>query len=424
MLYDQAQLTCAHLEAFQLSGEKECAGVARDILGYVTRGLTSPLGGFYSAEDADSLIAEGNPAHAEGAFYVWTKAQIEAELEPGEAEVFIHAYGITADGNAPDGSDPQGEFTGKNILLRRHSSVDTASEMELSAEEVEGRLTLSREKLLAARARRPRPHLDDKIITAWNGLMLSAFARAHQVLGDVEYLRAAERAALFIRQNLTTNNGAELLRSYRNQPGTVPGFADDYAFLIQGLLDLYESGFDSQWLRWAIQLQEKMDALFWDEKNGGYFGTSGRDASILLRLKEDYDGAEPSPNSVAALNLQRLAAMTGRTPWREQAGRIFREFASQLQDAPVAVPQLLVAMDYFLAKPAQIVFAAPDGASLEPLLREVHNKFRPHKIVMLARDTETMRAVIPVDDKPTAFVCIDFACQLPVTDPAALRKQL
>lgn len=424
MLYDQAQLACAHLEAFQLCGEKEHAAVTRDILGYVLRDLSSPLGGFYSAEDADSLVAAGQPEHAEGAFYVWTQAQIEAELEPCIAEIFAYTYGVEPEGNAPDGSDPQGEFKGKNILLQRFSVAQAAEKFQLDTKEVEQQLATAREKLLAVRAGRPRPHLDDKIITAWNGLMISAFARAHQVLGDAEYLQAAERAALFIQKNLTAADGTELLRSFRNQAGTVPGFADDYAFLIQGLLDLYEAGFDSQWLRWAVSLQEKMNELFWDDANGGYFGTSGRDASILLRLKEDYDGAEPSPNSIAALNLLRLAAMTSRAAWREQAAHIFRAFASQIKDSPIAVPQMLVAMDYFLSKPTQIVFAAPEGASLEPLLREVYGKFLPHKIVMLARDTETMRDAVSIDNKATAFVCIDFTCQLPVTDPAALSKQL
>lgn len=426
MLYDQAQLVWAYLEAAQLTGETAYADVARDILGYVQRDLTDPQGGFFSAEDADSLVAVGKPEHAEGAFYVWTQGEIESVLGAEDAALFGFTFGVKPEGNAPEGADPQGEFTGKSILIQRHSLAAVAEEFHLTVSEVQSRLDASKAKLATVRAQRPRPHLDDKIITAWNGLMIAAFARAYQVLGEPAHLAAAQRAATFVREQLTRGAEDQLLRSYRQGPGTVAAFADDYAFLIQGLLDLYEADFNASWLDWARVLQRKMDALFWDEKDGGYFSTSGEDASILLRLKEDYDGAEPSPNSVAALNLQRLAAMTGDEAWRDRSVKLLRAFHSTMATTPVAVPQLLAALDFSLGKTTQVVLAPAmgDDASLRVLQREVQGRFLPRKVVLHARDTASLREALPLEGKATAYVCVDFACQLPTNDPAVLRRQL
>ena len=302
MLYDQAQLAVVYLEGYQISGREGYARVARDILAYVRRDLSSPEGGFYCAEDADSLLVHGQPEHAEGAFYVWTSAEIEEALTAEEADAFCKHYDVEAEGNAPEGSDPHGEFTGKNILFQRRPAPENAAALLASA----------RAKLLKVRARRPRPHLDDKIVTAWNGLMISAFARASQVLDNPAYLDDAVRAADFLRRHLYREEDGILLRSYREGPAPVEGFADDYAFLIQALLDLYEAGFDPAHLYWARRLQAKQDELFYDPAEGGYFAVSERDTSVLLRLKEDHDGAEPSANSVSALNLARLSAMTGK----------------------------------------------------------------------------------------------------------------
>ncbi len=426
MLYDQAQLAVAYLEAAQLTGEASYADIARDILDYVQRDMTDALGGFYSAEDADSLLVSGKPEHAEGAFYVWTQAEIDAILGASDAALIHFTYGVRPEGNAPEGADPHGEFTGKNILLQCHPLTAVAAEFKISTDEAAQRLESARRKLFDARAQRPRPHLDDKIITAWNGLMISAFAKAFQILGEPSYLASAQRAAAFVRDHLTAGTPDQLLRSYRQGPGTVAAFADDYAFLIQALLDLYEADFDSAWLDWAVFLQEKMNALFWDDTHGGYFSTSGADASVLLRLKEDYDGAEPSPNSIAALNLQRLASMLSRNDWRERAAQLLRAFSEQITTSPSAVPQLLAALDFSLGKTTQIVLASPseDDTALLPLLREVHGKFLPRKVVLHARDTSSLREAPLIDGQATAFVCVDFACQLPTNDHATLRKQL
>ena len=344
MLYDEAQLASAYLDAYQITGDLRYEAVARDTLDYVRRDLTSPKGGFYSAEDADSLTKPGGKEKAEGAFYVWTKKEIDDAL--GEsAELFDYQYGVEEEGNAPEGSDPQGEFEGKNILYERQSFAETAKHFGKSELDVDESMRYRRATLLELRGKRPRPHLDDKIITAWNGLMISAFARGAQVLGDQSYLEAATRAAEFVRANLYDAKTRTLRRSYRGGASEVGGFAEDYAFYIQGLLDLYEASFDVQWLKLAEQLQATQDRLFWDEKNGGYFSNTGDDPSILLRLKEDNDNAEPAPSSIAALNLLRLGQIRDSKEWREKAKKTIGAFAGALNHYPSAMPQMLVALD-------------------------------------------------------------------------------
>ncbi|MGB8355357.1 MAG: thioredoxin domain-containing protein, partial [Chthoniobacteraceae bacterium] len=432
MLYDQAQLASAYLDAFQITRDPLYESVARDILDYVRCDMTDAEGGFYSAEDADSLFEQGKPEHGEGVFYVWTKAEIDAALG-GDAEIFDRYYGVEAGGNAPEGSDPQNEFTGKNTLIQRMSPTDAAAFFKKSEADVMGSLERSRKKLFEIRNKRPRPHLDDKIITAWNGLMISAFARAAGALDDPAYLDAAQRAATFAQSHLT-KDGA-LIRSYRQGASDVAGFADDYAFLIQGLLDLYEASAQHTWLAWAIDLQRRQDALFADKGHGGYFSTTDKDPHILIRMKEDYDGAEPSPNSVSALNLLRLAEMTGDTAMHERAGKVISAFSTQLQRMPVAMPQMLVALIFNLVQPKQIVIAGkPDAADTCALLHEVHAHFVPEKILLFADGAEGqkflaakngfLKTVTPVDGRAAAYVCENFTCQLPVTDVAALRKLL
>src|SRR6266403_5528211 len=276
MLYDQAQLAAAYLDAFQITRDCQYESVARDILDYVARDMTSEDGGFFSAEDADSpVVAAGGlsavasakadgPGHnktAEGAFYIWTKKEIDEALGDA-AEMFEFHYGVQAHGNAPEGSDPHDEFRGKNILIERHTIAETAQHFKKSEAEIAKVLAQSREKLFAIRGQRPRPHLDDKIIAAWNGLMISAFARAAQVLDDSRYLEVATRAANFLRSDLHDSSGKILYRNYRGSRSGVEGFADDYAFVVQGLLDLYEASFNVEWLKFATELQATQDRLF------------------------------------------------------------------------------------------------------------------------------------------------------------------
>ncbi len=382
MLYDQAQLAVAYLETYQATRDQFFAETARDVLDYVLRDMRSPEGGFYSAEDADSLMAAGKPEHGEGAFYVWEAGQIEKVLGP-EAALFDFYYSVEPAGNVPPAKDPQGEFRGKNILVVSHTLAEAARKFGGSEAEVAARLSEARQKMLAARSGRPRPPLDDKVLTAWNGLMISALARASQVLDDPRYLAAAEQAAGFIQSKLYDARAGRLKRRYRAGEVAIDGFLDDYAFLIQGLLDLCETSFDFRWLAWAIDLQSQQDQLFWDSNQGGYFATASGDASILAQMRDAYDGTEPSPNSIAAMNLLRLAQMTDRDAYREKADKVFGFFAPPLERNPEAMPQLAVALDFKLSKPKQIIIAGdPGSADTRALLRLVNERFIPNKIVL------------------------------------------
>jgi uncharacterized protein YyaL (SSP411 family) len=432
MLYDQAQLARAYADAFQLTRDARWEKIARDTLDYVLRDMTDKDGGFYSAEDADSLLAHGKPEHGEGAFYVWAKSEIE-QLLGEDAALFIRFHGVEADGNAPVGSDPMGEFHGKNTLIQRLTVSEAAKQFNKTEAEIETSLAKSRGKLFTERAKRPKPHLDDKIIVAWNGLMISALSRAAQAFDDPRYLAAAQNSARFIRANLW-RDGA-LIRSFRQGPSNIAAFADDYAALIAGLLDLHETDFDTAWLQWATELQAKMDERFLDKKHGGYFQTALEAADILFRTKEDYDGAEPAPGSLAAANLLRLAQFTDSKELRERAEKTISSAADQLDRLPSAMTQMLCAVDASLAKPRQIVIAGKPGADdTLALLREVHAVFSPNQIVLLADGAANqqwlggrlgfLRDVAPVEGKAAAYLCENFTCQEPVTDPAKLRELL
>src|SRR5438093_4990634 len=437
MLYDQAQLAIAYLDAFQIIRDRQYESVARDILDYVARDMTSKEGGFFSAEDADSPVVAGigDPGHsktAEGAFYIWTKKEIEEALGDA-AEVFEFHYGVQPHGNAPEGSDPHDEFRGKNILIERHTIAETAQRFKKNEQEIAGLLAKSREKLFSIRAKRPRPHPDDKIIAAWNGLMISAYARTAQVLDDARYLEIATRAATFLRANLYDPSHKILFRNYRGSRSDIEAFADDYAFVIQSLLDLYEASFDVEWLKLAVELQQTQDRLFFDEKNGGYFSTSGRDESVFLRMKDDNDGAEPAASSVAALNLLRLSQLRDDKNMAERTRKTIDAFAATLSHFPSAMPQMLVALDYSLTKQRQIVIAGKkDAPETKALLKEVHRHFLPKTILVLAdgaegqkfvgEKNEAIRAMSPIEGKTAAYVCENFTCKAPVTDPKALSE--
>jgi uncharacterized protein YyaL (SSP411 family) len=457
MLYDQAQLAVAYLDAFQITQDRQYESIVRDILNYTLRDMTSKEGGFFSAEDADSPIPvaavsdrrtnypgerrteESSDAHrvplqktAEGAFYVWTEKQIDDALG-ADAKFFKFQYGVQPHGNAPEGSDPQDEFRGQNILIARHTIAETAQHFKKSEDEVRQSLARSREKLLSVRNQRPRPHLDDKILASWNGLMISAYARAAQLLDEPHYLEAATRAAKFVRANLYDKSRKILFRNYREGRSDIEGFADDYAFVIQGLVDLYEASFDIEWLKFAMELQETQDRLFFDDKNGGYFSTSGTDSSVVLRMKDDNDGAEPAASSVAVLNLLRLAQFFDDKQLGARARKTLDAFAPTLSHFASAMPQMLVSMDFSLSKPRQIVIAGKaDSPETKELLREVHRHFLPNKILLLAdggkgqkylgEKNEAVRAMSPVDGKAAAYVCENFTCKAPVTNPRHLAE--
>jgi uncharacterized protein YyaL (SSP411 family) len=427
MLYDQAQLAVAFLEAFQISGDSWFAQIARETLGYVSRDLTSPEGGFYSAEDADSLPSAAADQKQEGAFYVWTDDELDAVLNPDEATGFRRAYGVESAGNVSAASDPHGELAGQNVLFKQSDPELVAKLTGKSVDDIQQLLASARKKLFEVRGRRPRPHLDDKIVTAWNGMTMSAFARAFQVLGDPDHLRTAQRAADFVQRHLYQKR---LLRSYREGPSSVFAFAEDYAFLIQGLLDLYEADLDTRWLGWAGELQVQMAALFADPK-GGYFSTEEGAPDILFRLRDDHDGAEPAANSVAAMNLVRLGWIFERSEFRDAANRIMTSSAAVLEKSPIAVPQMLAALCGFLAEPVQVVVATSDKIN-EPLIRAIGPLFLPDKIVLcadpddawLSQHVPALKGMGPIDGKAAAYVCRHFTCELPVTSTEELVQRL
>jgi uncharacterized protein YyaL (SSP411 family) len=417
MLYDQAQLAVSYLAAWQINGEAPFAATVRDILDYVLRDMMSAEGAFFSAEDADSLAA-GSAEKREGAFYVWTKEEIDVALG-ADAAVFERLYGVEAGGNSPEGSDPHGELVGLNTLIYRGGEED-------------GSLARSREKLLKLRALRPRPHLDDKIVTAWNGMMISAFARAGMAFGDEAYVAAAVRAGDFIRGKMVDRK--RLSRSYREGVGP-EGFADDYAAMTAAALDLYEATGRIAWLQWGAELRETLDDLFLDTEHGGYFSARAGDESILVRMKEDHDGAEPAASSLAARNALRLARMLDDGMLEDRARQTMRAFGEQLRGMPSSMPAMVTAVLLAEAKPRQIVIAGPlDDPGTKALACVAREMATPETVLLyadgadgqawLSEEVEFIRSVAPVDGKPAAYVCENFACRLPVTDAEELRKQL
>lgn len=430
MLYDQAQLVWVYLEAYQITREPFYAQAATDILDYVLRDMTHPDGGFYSAEDADSAPDPQHPGEKEeGAFYMWRKPEIVDLLGAKDAEIFNYFYGVSDSGNTI--SDPQGEFRDRNVFYAAYTPAEAAKRFGISEAEIRKVIARCRAQLFEQREQRPRPHLDDKIITAWNGLMISAFSRAYQVLGERMYLEAALRAASFVLAKNFDPAKNTLKRRYRDGEAKYPGHLDDYAYFTLGLLDLYEASFDISWLQVAAALTETQNRIFVDEKDGGFFDSSGEDKSILLRMKEEYDGAEPSGNAIAASNLLRLAQMLDRAEWRDLAEKTLHAFARRLERMPHAAPQTLATMDFLLDKPKQIIIAGkPHADDTKMLLQAVHERFIPNKILLLADGGEgqnylgarlpIIQSVTMIDGKATAYVCENYACQLPVNEVEAL----
>ncbi len=435
MLYDQAQLLHAFAEGYLLTGSGLQSEMAKEITAYVKRDMTHPSGGFYSAEDADSLATPDADHKTEGAFYVWTAAEIDELLGKEEGSIFRYAFGARRDGNARPESDPHGELKGTNTLFRAYSAKKTAEYFKKTPQEVLDLFDRAKKTLFEARAKRPHPHLDDKIITAWNGLMIAGLARAGAALADSGMIELATNATTFLRQNLCSDPaaGTGLHRSWRADKIGPKAFAIDYACLIHGLIELYQAAFDISHLQWAVTLQEEMDRLFLDAKDGGYFSVHTDQSDSILRIKEDYDGAEPSPNSLAALNLLRLGKMLDRQPWTEQAGKLLRLFSESLTSSPSSVPVLALALDFEAQGNRQIVFAGPsDSPEFQSLVKEARTRFLPHTVLLhadggagqtwLGTQNEAVGGMNVVAGKPAAYVCQNYACQAPVTDPTALAK--
>jgi uncharacterized protein len=432
MLYDQAQLVHVLLDVHQLTRDHFFADVARDTLAYVLQDLTGPDGGFLSAEDADSPRPEAPGESGEGAFYVWQKQEIE-EILGGDAAIFCYHYGVEDTGNAP--FDPQHEFTGRNILFAAHTQEETARAFKMDPALADRLLRSARERLRLVRATRPRPPRDDKVLVSWNGLMISACARAAAVLDEQEYLAAAKRSAGFILSRLYDARSKTLLRRWRDGEANHDAHLEDYAFFIRGLIDLYEVTGEVKWLEHAVDLTNSQTDRFWDPVNGGFFDTAGGNSSIFVRTKEAYDGAEPSGNAVAALNLLRLAAMTGKSDWREKAEKTIAAFEAWLEKQPSALPAMVSAAEFSLRPPAQVVITGPADHPLTLALRRVvFEEFLPFTVLLYAGEREErtrLAGLAPhaasmgsADGEPTAYVCENFTCHMPVQAAEELRAQL
>ena len=413
MLYDNALLSRTYLEAYQLTGQQEYARIANEIFTYLLRDMTRPEGGFYSAEDADS---EGH----EGKFYVWNPDEIKGLLGDEDGSIFCQLYGVLDQGNFEQG---------QSIL---HLKADLPSSLgAFGKEEIWWKSAV--EKVLAARSKRVRPHLDDKILTAWNSLMISSLAHGYQVLADQRYLEAAEKASAFVTGNLFKEG--RLLASYRQGPSDIQGYVDDYAFFQAAQLDLYESTFNSDYLKNAIHLEKEMMRLFWDDQAGAYYfnGSDQKDQNRLLtRTKEAYDGVIPSGNSVAALSLFRLAEFTGDKTYRGRADAILKCFSGDLAKGGFNFPMMLQAFQFDFAGPTEI-FVAGSRSESESILKTIWKIFLPNKVMVFSEDA-TIQQLIPLipwlegrqsqDGKPTVYICKHYQCQLPTTDGQKVLKLL
>ncbi|KAL6271785.1 hypothetical protein ACE6H2_028696 [Prunus campanulata] len=466
MLYDQGQLANVYLDAFSITKDVLYSYIARDILDYLRRDMIGPEGEIYSAEDADSAESEGATRKKEGAFYVWTSQEVE-DILGKDATLFKSHYYIKPSGNCDLStmSDPHNEFKGKNVLIERKDSSEMASKFAIPVEKYLDILGQSRQKFFEVRCTRPRPHLDDKVIVSWNGLAISAFARASKILKNEpegikfnfpvvgsdpkEYIQVADRAASFIRRHLYNEQTHQLQHSFRNGPSKAPGFLDDYAFLISGLLDLYEFGGQTNWLVWATELQDTQartdichfqDELFLDREGGGYFNTPGEDPNILLRVKEDHDGAEPSGNSVSVINLVRLASLVAGNRsdhYRRDAEHVLAVFETRLKDMTMAVP-LMCCAAAMLTVPSRkqvVLVGHKHSVEFENMLAAAHASYDINKTVIHVDPTnsEEMQfwegnnsniALMAKNhfaaDKVVALVCQNFTCSAPVNDPGSL----
>ena len=440
MLYDQAQLVIAYLEAAQVSTDPFYAQIAEDTLQYVSREMTDQAGGFYSAEDADSVppetVGESHPRKMEGAFYIWRLDEVR-ELLGDDSAAFERRYGILPDGNAP--FDPQNEFTGKNLLYTARGIAEIADELGREPEVIAQSLTRARTTLFKARAARPRPHLDDKVLTSWNGLMIAGFARASRVLAGgvllgqqvqedpgIRHREAATRAAGFLRSTMWDSERQVLRRRFRAGRAAIDGYAEDYAFLVFGLLELFQADGDPEWLEWAITLQRRQDALFWDAMAGGWFSTTGEDKTVILRVKEEYDGAEPSASAVGALNLLTLAHLTSESDHEKRAAEVFAAFSARLESQGRGLPMMATALSTSRSVSEQIVVVgAPSSPDTIALWQAAQRRYRPFATMVLVEPGERQQRLARLmpwigamslrNGRPAAYVCRNFACDAPVT---------
>ena len=402
MLYDNASLAWTYLEAYQVSGKTMYSSVVREILDYVLKEMAHAGGGFYSAQDAGAVGEEG-------AFYVWHTSELRELLSPQEFSLFEKVYGLGEPNNFEDGA----------YILNLQDEYD----WEIKANPL---IRSAHHKLLVARQARPLPIKDDKILTAWNGLMIATMAKANQVLGEVRYLEAARHAAYFLKQNLVADRG--LLRRYRNGEATFDGYLDDYAYLISGLLTLYETDFDLSWIDWARELQAKQDQLLWNQQLGAYYFSRAGDPHLIRRSVDFVDGARPNSNAVSALNLLRLFALTSHAPYQEKAKALLTANGGNLSRQPGAFAQTLIALDYHLDRSKEIaVIGASNNADTQAVLSWLQSSFNPNKTLGAGlpaqSDTLALLARKPmIKGKTTVYVCEDTICKWPTSDLTQVKR--
>jgi uncharacterized protein len=432
MLYDQAQLANSYLSAFQMTRDDRYALTAKEIFTYLLRDMHDSAGGFYSAEDADSDNPYDSGHHSEGAFYLWTKEDLDKRLGTEAADIFNTSYGVKDNGNVVQ--DPMKEFLGRNILYKARSNDETATLFKVKTEQITESLAASKKLLFNVRAQRRRPHLDDKVITAWNGMVIGALANGSRILRDPQLLVAAEQTATFIKDKLYDKTNDTLLRRYRKGQTGLAGQLTDYTYLVDGLLDLYRTSQAPQWLSWAARLTERQIELFWNDK-GGFFFDSVVDPSVKIRMRNTYDGAEPVGNSVASHNLLRLGQLQNNSQWLQMARQLVESFSEMINRYPPALPLMLTAWQDINTQPTQIVIAGTRGAEdTEVLLGIVDEIVVSRGLVLLADDADNqaylsqnlpfLESVVRLDNKATAYICSDFTCKMPITDPKALRLLL
>ena len=416
MLYDQALLALVYTEAYQATGKQEYEQVAREILTYVLRDMTDPGGGFYSAEDADS---EGE----EGKFYLWRADEIRQELSQEDADLIIAALSVAEIGNFEDPAS--GELAGTNILHLAQPIPDLAASLDISEEELITQLESARRQLFAAREARVHPHKDDKVLTDWNGLMIAALAKGGQVFADDEYTLAAQEAAEFVLENMHTEQG-RLLHRYRDGEAAVQANMDDYAFLIWGLLELYETTFDIQYLESALDLTDEVVTHYWDEQDGGFYFTPDDGENVIGRHKLIHDGAVPSGNSVMMLNLVRLGRLTANPDFDERAMAIGQAFAGYIKKQPSAYAQFMNGVDFGIGPSYEVVIVGEENdEDTQAMLAALRAAYVPNKVVLLIPPEESPEITRLADytkyyarlnDQATAYVCQNFYCERPTTD--------
>jgi uncharacterized protein YyaL (SSP411 family) len=412
MLYDQALLTLAYIEAYQATGMEEFKVTAKEVLEYIVRDMLSPEGGFYSAQDADS---EGE----EGKFYLWSEDEIRRTLPPEDADIAIKIFGIQSDGNY----NPNKKLGGTNILQLEKTMESTALELRIEVEELSRKLVHIRSVLFEARDRRIHPSRDDKILTDWNGLVIAALAKAGQVFADPKYLQAAVKTSDFVMSKMRKEK--TILHSYAKGRSEIEGFLDDYAFLVWGLIEIYEANFDDNILRTAVDLTRIMIDRFWDEKNGGFYFTAKDAADVILRRKEAYDGALPSGNSVSLLNLLRLGRLTGSPSFEEMASRMFKVFADEIKRAPAAHSFTLVGLEFITGPTFNVVIVGETHEkSTSEMLEALRRYFLPGLLISMHKPSANDKAYEEIEGQVTAYVCHGQTCMPPTNNVSKMLELL